>query len=112
MGRLTSIVVMMALVMGTITLQAGCVGYGHRHGRSGYGGPGYGGPGYGGFAGGYGMAGCGLGSLLFGPVNEPFAQVLAATTNATFATQTFGITSGTSNCVSGGVIRAEREQAA
>jgi hypothetical protein len=58
------------------------------------------------------MAGCGLGSLLFGPNDEPFAQVLAATTNGTFASQTFGITSGTSNCVSGGVLRAEREQAA
>jgi hypothetical protein len=58
------------------------------------------------------MAGCGLGSMIFGPINEPGAQVLAATTNGTLATQTFGITSGTSNCVSGGVIRAEREQAA
>lgn len=47
---------------------------------------------------GYGTAGCGLGSLLFG--NEPgIVQVLAATTNGTFGTQTFGITSGTSNCV-------------
>jgi hypothetical protein len=46
---------------------------------------------------GYGMAGCGLGSLLFG--NEPgLVQVLAATTNGTFGTQTFGITTGTSNC--------------
>lgn len=47
---------------------------------------------------GYGTAGCGLGSLLFG--NDPgIVQVLAATTNGTFGTQTFGITSGTSNCV-------------
>ena len=46
---------------------------------------------------GYGLAGCGLGSLLFGP--EPgMIQVLAATTNGTFGTQTFGISSGTSNC--------------
>jgi hypothetical protein len=58
------------------------------------------------------MAGCGLGSLLFGPVDTPGAQVLAATTNTTSGSQTFGITSGTSNCVSGGVMRAEREQAA
>jgi hypothetical protein len=96
-------------------LQTACVGYGHRHGRSGYGGPGYGPPGYAqpGYGGGwYGMAGCGLGSLLFGPDDEPVAQLLAATTNGTFASQTFGITSGTSNCVSGGVVRAEREQAA
>ncbi|HKU42021.1 MAG TPA: DUF3015 family protein [Polyangiales bacterium] len=47
---------------------------------------------------GYGTAGCGLGSILFG--NEPgIVQVLAATTNGTFGTQTFGISSGTSNCV-------------
>ena len=92
-------------------LQAGC--YAHRHGRGGYygGGPSYGPPG--GYAGGYyGMAGCGLGSLIFGPVDDPFAQVLAATTNGTFASQTFGISSGTSNCLPGGVVRAEREQAA
>lgn len=60
---------------------------------------------------GYGMAGCGLGSLAFG--NQPgMIQILAATTNGTFASQTFGITSGTSNCVSGGVVKSEREQAA
>ena len=45
----------------------------------------------------YGAAGCGLGSLVFG--NQPGAvQILAATTNGTFGSQTFGITSGTSNC--------------
>lgn len=99
-----------------LSLQAGCWGFGHRHGRSGgYGAPGYGPPGYApsGYGGAwYGMAGCGLGSLLFGPDDEPVAQVLAATTNGTFGSQTFGITSGTSNCASGGVLRAEREQAA
>jgi DUF3015 family protein len=48
----------------------------------------------------YGTAGCGLGSLVFG--NQPGAvQILAATTNGTFGSQTFGITSGTSNCGSG-----------
>jgi hypothetical protein len=46
---------------------------------------------------GYGAAGCGLGSLAFG-TQPGFVQVLAATTNGTFYTQTFGITSGTSNC--------------
>ena len=61
---------------------------------------------------GYGMAGCGLGSLLFGNDNSKLMQILAATTNGTFASQTFGITSGTSNCVEGGVVKAEREQAA
>jgi hypothetical protein len=50
---------------------------------------------------GYGMAGCGLGSIVFG--NKPgMVQILAATTNATFGTQTFGITSGTSNCKDAG----------
>ena len=51
--------------------------------------------------GGYGAAGCGLGSLIFqdnSSKNEWWAQVLAATTNGTFANQTFGITSGTLNC--------------
>jgi len=47
--------------------------------------------------GGYGAAGCGLGSLIFG--NEPgIVQIFAATTNGTFGNQTFGITTGTSNC--------------
>jgi len=47
----------------------------------------------------YGSAGCGLGSMVFG--NEPgWSQVFAATTNAT-GIQTFGITSGTSNCGKG-----------
>lgn len=46
---------------------------------------------------GYGSAGCGLGSLIIG--NDPgFIQVFAATTNGTLGNQTFGITSGTSNC--------------
>ena len=53
------------------------------------------------FAGGYGAAGCGLGSMVLGQ-NNGFAQVFAATTNGTFASQTFGITSGTSNCGGGG----------
>ena len=46
----------------------------------------------------YGDAGCGLGSILFGDTPGT-GQVFAATTNATFYSQTFGITSGTSNCV-------------
>jgi hypothetical protein len=50
---------------------------------------------------GYGTAGCGLGSIVFG--NKPgMIQILAATTNGTFASQTFGITSGTSNCADTG----------
>jgi Protein of unknown function (DUF3015) len=46
----------------------------------------------------YGDAGCGLGSIVLGN-NPGFTQVFAATTNGTFGTQTFGITSGTSNCI-------------
>jgi hypothetical protein len=56
----------------------------------------------------YGTAGCGLGSLLFG--NKPgIVQIFAATTNGTFANQTFAITTGTSNCsdTSGGSASAK-----
>jgi hypothetical protein len=46
---------------------------------------------------GFGMAGCGLGSIVFG--KEPGGkQIFASTTNGTFGSQTFGISSGTSNC--------------
>jgi len=47
----------------------------------------------------YGTAGCGLGSLAFG--NQPGGiQIIAATLNGT-GIQTFGITTGTSNCEPG-----------
>lgn len=45
----------------------------------------------------YGTAGCGLGSLAFGD-SPGWVQIFASTTNGLFGTQTFGITSGTSNC--------------
>jgi hypothetical protein len=45
----------------------------------------------------YGDAGCGLGSMAFGE-QQGFVQILAATTNGLFGTQTFGISTGTSNC--------------
>jgi hypothetical protein len=48
----------------------------------------------------YGPAGCGLGSMIFDP-DSGFTQIFAATTNATSGTQTFGITTGTSNCDTG-----------
>lgn len=51
--------------------------------------------------GGYGPAGCGLGSIIFSP-DSGFTQIFAATTNGTSGNQTFGITSGTSNCDGGG----------
>lgn|GEM_PF-234326 len=45
----------------------------------------------------YGAAGCGLGSIVLG--SKPgFMQVFAATTNGCSYSQTFGITTGTSNC--------------
>lgn len=44
----------------------------------------------------YGMAGCGLGTLVI--KDNTKMQVLAATTNGTSGSQTFGITTGTSNC--------------
>ena len=45
---------------------------------------------------GYGLAGCGLGSVVFGPA-PGMIQIVAATLNGT-GVQTFGITTGTSNC--------------
>jgi len=55
------------------------------------------------FAEDYGSAGCGLGSLVF--KQNDGTQILAATTNGTFGSQTFGITFGTSNCNSKGMIK-------
>ncbi len=49
---------------------------------------------------GIGQAGCGLGNQILG--SEPGAiQIVGATTNGFYGNQTFGITSGTSNCVDG-----------
>jgi hypothetical protein len=57
----------------------------------------------------YGMAGCGLGSLVI--KNDGFVQVFASTTNATSGSQIYGISSGTSNCVvSAGVAKNEKAQ--
>lgn len=56
---------------------------------------------------GYGMAGCGLGSIVFG--NKPgMIQVVAATLNGT-GYQTFAISSGTSNCSEPGVFARTTE---
>ena len=46
--------------------------------------------------GGYGTAGCGLGALVFGNKEGP-VQIIASTLNGT-GVQTFGMTTGTSNC--------------
>lgn len=54
--------------------------------------------------------GCGLGSILWtelhhsGPSAPLWVQVFEATTNGCFGTQTFGITTGTSNCEKATVI--------
>lgn len=42
--------------------------------------------------------GCGLGSIVIKNQNSSVLQALAATTNVTSGNQTFGISSGTSNC--------------
>ena len=55
----------------------------------------------------YGMAGCGLGSIVMGADGN---QILAVTTNATFYSQLFGITTGTSNCVEDGAAAAALRQ--
>lgn len=46
---------------------------------------------------GYGLAGCGAGSMIFGP-KAGGIQIVAATTNGLYGNQTFGITTGTLNC--------------
>ncbi len=60
-------------------------------------------------AAGYGAAGCGLGNLAFG-AKPGGQQILAATTNGTFGSQTFGITSGTSNCGDHGLLNLSKER--
>lgn len=61
------------------------------------------------FASGYGAAGCGLGSMVMGS-GSGFSQVFAATTNGTAGSQTFGITSGTSNCGDHGLVKLDKER--
>jgi len=47
----------------------------------------------------YGPSGCGLGSILFTDSSDVlWKQVLSATSNGLSGNQTFGMTSGTSNC--------------
>ena len=49
---------------------------------------------------------CGWGSKVFDGQSGLAPQVLGATTNGTFANQTFGITSGTSGCTQDGAVRS------
>ena len=55
---------------------------------------------------GYGSAGCGFGSMLMGQDGN---QVLAATTNATSGSQTFGISTGTLNCQQDAIFKSGKE---
>lgn len=55
-----------------------------------------------------GDAGCGLGSVVISK-NSKGLQLLALTTNGTFSSQLFGITSGTSNCSSSGLVKNDKE---
>lgn len=48
--------------------------------------------------------GCGLGAMAWKGESSTVANILAATTNASFGTQTFGISSGTSGCQQSGRI--------
>ncbi len=59
-------------------------------------------------AAGYNQAGCGLGAQAFKD-NAKGSQILAATTNGLFGIQTFAISTGTSECVSSGAVKSERE---
>lgn len=61
------------------------------------------------YAGNQNDAGCGAGSLLFKDDSAP-TQILAATTNGILLNQSFGITSGTLGCSSGGILKAEKER--
>lgn len=60
------------------------------------------------FSAGYGDAGCGLGSIIFGDESGP-VQILAVTMNGLSYNQVFGVTSGTSNCDTEGLVLAEKE---
>lgn len=56
--------------------------------------------------------GCGLGKLAWADYDHPkniAPQVMMATTNGTFGSQTFGISSGTSGCTNDGTIMAEHK---
>jgi hypothetical protein len=63
------------------------------------------------FAAGNTNTGCGLGTVIFKDVQNQstLVQIVAATTNGTFGNQTFGISSGTSECTQPkNVVRSER----
>ncbi len=56
--------------------------------------------------------GCGLGKLAWESAQgkrKIVQQILAATTNGTFGSQTFGISSGTSGCTNDGVVKNDQK---
>ena len=55
-------------------------------------------------------AGCGLGHLLFQGQSGMIPNVLAATTNGSFGSQTFGMTTGTSGCNQNDSVQNEKAQ--
>lgn len=57
-----------------------------------------------------GDAGCGLGGLII-QKNAKVSQILAVTSNLSFLSQPFGITSGTSGCSASGLTKADEEAA-
>jgi len=63
------------------------------------------------WAGNWGMAGCGLGTLIMSGRGTG-AQITAATSNGTMGNQTFGITSGTSNCTQDGAVASTKQRQA
>jgi hypothetical protein len=55
-----------------------------------------------------GDAGCGLGSMLI-QKNSKLLQLFALTTNGSFFSQGFGITSGTSGCSASGLVMTDKQ---
>jgi hypothetical protein len=54
--------------------------------------------------------GCGLGHMLWDGQSGMVANILGATTNGTFGTQTFGITTGTSGCNASDTVYNQTQQ--
>lgn len=52
------------------------------------------------------LGGCGWGSKLFDGQRGLMPNVLAATSNSSYLTNTFGMTSGTSGCTADGVVKS------
>lgn len=53
-------------------------------------------------------AGCGIGGMLI-KSNTKLMQLFAVTTNASFGSQTFGITFGTSGCSASGLVKNDKQ---